>query len=397
KAWRVEDPNTFGTDEFIKYCRAVGAEPYLCGSPTVGDAEELSNWVEYCNQTAGRWARLRAANGSQKPFGVKFWSVGNENYGGADVGAVNSPQQFAELARSRGEMMWRVDRSIQIVVPFNNNEEWGRVLLRSARPLISALAVHIYSDELWQRNEPAPYLACMKKSLEPEVLLIKTRGVLHAIGADKMPIAIDEWNLRGWHHPRFWDPTPADIAARDRNDENQTYTCADAVYAGCFLIACQRHADRVLMANFAPIVNVRGAIYTHQQGIVLRPTYHVFDLMVNHALPIAVRTRVECGDLPVDGGKVPMIDASLTTGPKGQYALTAVNRHDRLPVEIEIRVAGAALPDTAELWTVTGPQPDSFNDVGHPADVTLRHKTIRWAGGKPLVTLPPHSVSVVRF
>ncbi|MCE9546701.1 MAG: hypothetical protein K8T25_14570, partial [Planctomycetia bacterium] len=47
KAWRVEDPNTFGTDEFIKYCRAVGAEPYLCGSPTVGDAEELSNWVEY--------------------------------------------------------------------------------------------------------------------------------------------------------------------------------------------------------------------------------------------------------------------------------------------------------------------------------------------------------------
>src|SRR6185436_15572438 len=30
KAWRVEDTNTFGTDEFIAWCRLIGAEPYIC-------------------------------------------------------------------------------------------------------------------------------------------------------------------------------------------------------------------------------------------------------------------------------------------------------------------------------------------------------------------------------
>ena len=28
-AWHAEEPNTFGTDEFIEYCRALGAEPYI--------------------------------------------------------------------------------------------------------------------------------------------------------------------------------------------------------------------------------------------------------------------------------------------------------------------------------------------------------------------------------
>ena len=30
KAWRVEDPNLFGTDEYIKLCRKIGCEPYIC-------------------------------------------------------------------------------------------------------------------------------------------------------------------------------------------------------------------------------------------------------------------------------------------------------------------------------------------------------------------------------
>src|SRR5512143_2466509 len=28
--WQVEEPNTFGTDEYLAYCRALGAAPYIC-------------------------------------------------------------------------------------------------------------------------------------------------------------------------------------------------------------------------------------------------------------------------------------------------------------------------------------------------------------------------------
>jgi alpha-N-arabinofuranosidase len=30
KAWRVEEPNTFGTGEFVDWCHEIGAEPYIC-------------------------------------------------------------------------------------------------------------------------------------------------------------------------------------------------------------------------------------------------------------------------------------------------------------------------------------------------------------------------------
>ena len=81
KAWRVEDPNTFGTDEFVLWCKAVGTEPYIAVNAGTGTIEEMSDWVEYCNQTLGKWAALRKANGFEKPHNVKYWSIGNENWG----------------------------------------------------------------------------------------------------------------------------------------------------------------------------------------------------------------------------------------------------------------------------------------------------------------------------
>ena len=82
KAWRVEDPNSFGSNEFIALCRKVGCEPYICTNAGTGTAEEMSDWVEYCNlESEGEFARMRIAHGYPIPHKVKYWSIGNENYG----------------------------------------------------------------------------------------------------------------------------------------------------------------------------------------------------------------------------------------------------------------------------------------------------------------------------
>ena len=56
KAWRVEEPNTFGTDEFVRLCREVGAAPFICTNAGTGTPEDMSDWVEYCNLDIGEWA-----------------------------------------------------------------------------------------------------------------------------------------------------------------------------------------------------------------------------------------------------------------------------------------------------------------------------------------------------
>ena len=86
KTWQVEDPNTFGTDEYIKWCRKVGCEPYICTNAGTGTPEEMSDWMEYCNLSVGKWGRMRMANGHTEPYNVKYWSVGNENWGTHELG-----------------------------------------------------------------------------------------------------------------------------------------------------------------------------------------------------------------------------------------------------------------------------------------------------------------------
>ena len=47
-AWGALESNRFGTDEFLKYCERVGAEPYVCINAGLGSIDEARHWVEYC-------------------------------------------------------------------------------------------------------------------------------------------------------------------------------------------------------------------------------------------------------------------------------------------------------------------------------------------------------------
>jgi alpha-N-arabinofuranosidase len=61
-AWLKTEPNTFGTNEFIEWCREAEVEPFLCLNMGTGDLREALAWVEYCNSdTNSYYANLRRA------------------------------------------------------------------------------------------------------------------------------------------------------------------------------------------------------------------------------------------------------------------------------------------------------------------------------------------------
>src|SRR3954453_16867648 len=72
----VIETNHFGTHEFIAFCRAIGAQPYISGNVGSGSPRELRDWIEYCNHPAGSsLSDLRRTNGADQPFNVQFWGV----------------------------------------------------------------------------------------------------------------------------------------------------------------------------------------------------------------------------------------------------------------------------------------------------------------------------------
>lgn len=401
KAWGVEDPNTFGTDEFVKWCRLLGAEPYICTNAGSGTSEEMSDWVEYCNlKEEGRYSRMRKANGSAEPFNVRFWSIGNENYLGGEIGA-KTVEEWAPLVRESAKMMRAVDSQLKILAAATVNGNWTPPMLKAAGKYLDYISIHGYWDALWQRGtHPSDYLHCMAFCEAPERQIQQAVELLNQTGfGDHIKIAFDEWNLRGWHHPGF-PGGGADqldkIRERDESDLNETYTMADAVFSASFLNACLRQAKYVHMACMAPVVNVRGPLFVHPKGIVKRTTFHVLKMYSDFLQPNVVESQTVCDSLQVDQKSVHALDAVITcSDDRKQIAVALVNRHPETTARWKMNIRNLMNRTKTRVTILSGDSPDAYNDVAHPNRVVPQ--TVQLAAGALSLELPPHSIAVVEY
>ncbi|MBQ6118919.1 MAG: alpha-N-arabinofuranosidase [Clostridia bacterium] len=413
KAWRVEESNRFGTDEFIKLCRKIGCEPYLCTNAGTGTAEDMSDWVEYCNlREMGRWAKQRIANGSPAPHDVRYWSIGNENWGGHEIGA-KAAEEWGRLVREAAKMMVRVDPSVELSAAAIPDLDWNLRLLRDAGQYLDWISIHGYWGNTENGLIPDGYdTVILHTGTDISGSIDRVRAMLTALGLqDRIRIAYDEWNLRGWWHPNLtdaWDRARLRqedgafyrdrvLGERDKNDINSVYSMADAVFSAAFLNTCLRNCDIVGMACFSPVVNTRGAIFTHKSGLVLRPQYFVFELYANLLKDTVLATWQE--NVPTVSGRVwdedktvDLVDAVVTWG-DGAYAAAAVNKDPDAARELELFFLSDA-PREMRLHTLNGPSPDAYNDVDR-AQVGIAVSD--WAPFAGSVSLPPHSVSVIEL
>jgi alpha-N-arabinofuranosidase len=398
KAWRVEEPNTFGTDEFITFCRLVGAEPYLCTNAGTGTPEEMSDWVEYCNlENSGIWAKLRIANGYSAPHNVRYWSIGNENYGWWELGA-KTADEWGRYVLESAKMMRRVDGTIRLSAAGIVDLDWNLKLLKAAGALLDYVAIHAYIAQ----NE-TPYLVAMGQFNQVETDICHVEQLLSLLGlSDTVRIVFDEWNPRFWYHPSFTGVDP-NVAERDLNDRNSLYTMMDAVLHARFLNTCLRHCRSVRMTNLSPVVNARGPIFTHEGGLVLRSTYHVCDLYANHTYPEVMDAFCDSPPLVVADPKgnpvsIPTCDAVITLDREsGKIAAALVNCHPEEAHSCEFWLPGLNLSGQAMLYTVNGATLSTFNDVDHPSDIQTTARPYSFAGDRCRIELPPHSVSVLHL
>ena len=406
KAWRVEESNRFGTDEFVSLCRKIGCEPYICTNGGTGTAEEMSNWLEYCNlKDMGRFAKERIANGHPEPHQVKYWSIGNENWGRHEIGAKDA-EEWSKLVREAAKMMLRVDPSVELSAAALDDLDWTISLLRAAGKCLDWVSIHSY----WGGTDTDYRTAMLRTGEDITGPIDRVRAYLTALGLEKkIKIAYDEWNLRGWYHPNLMDVWSINrhedeefyqnnvLAPRNMNDVNSTYTMADAVFSASFLNTCLRNCDLVQMACFSPIVNTRGAIFTYEDGIVLRPQYFVFDLYANLLKKDVLDVWTE--DVPelrgMDGKQEKAVEAvdAVITCEDGQFAVGAVNKDPEKAHELCLDGMGENFSEM-RIHTLNGPSPDSYNDIGRMEVGVTVSEWMKWNGK---VTLAPHSVNVIEI
>ena len=400
KSWGVEDPNTFGTDEYIKWCRKADIEPYICTNAGTGTAEEMSDWVEYCNLTEGKFGRMRAANGHPEPYNVKYWSVGNENYGSWELGA-KTVDEWGPLVCESSKLMRSVTKNLTLLAAATPDRGWTLPLLRAAGNHLDYVSIHGYWDFLTHHNTPAPYLKCMRYTDGPENSIRETIDILKESGHDShIRIAYDEWNLRSWHHPGHGRLREGfDIGARKNNDLNFVYTMADAIFSACFFNACLRHAAYVHMACISPIVNTRGPIYVHKDGILRRSSYYTIWMYVNLLEDNIVPVNIHSERLSYGDQSTGVVDAILTADDSGKrHALAIVNKDpdNETAVWLDPAIFGGKAPSDLHAQVLSGNSPDDYNEVGAEDRIVPKPATIR-VRKDGSVSLPPHSLTVLSF
>lgn len=397
-AWRVEESNRFGTDEFMRLCELVGAEPYLCLNMGTGTLDEAREWLEYCN-SAGRTAAaaLRRANGRDEPYNVRYWGLGNEVYGPWQIGH-KSAAEYVKTAREWAKVLTWTDPRIELVACGETGwSDWDPVVIDGLAEFVSWYSLHIYtgSEDYW-RNLLAPHQA--ERAVRITAALIE-RARHNQRLSHPIAIAYDEWNVR------------VDARHNGPDDHEEIYTLADALAVATYVHGFIRNAHVVKMANLAQLVNVLAPIMTSPTAVVRQSIYHPLRLFADHLGGDAVDLEVTCPRHDLDDGidhpgiyrvgdlgPFPVLDAVAWRLPEQRsLVLSVVNRSptDALSVDLELvpdlEVEGGTIERVvASDWRAsnTFAHPDEVGVVSEPVD-DLKN-------GAPLL-LPPHSHTVLRL
>jgi len=400
--WGGEEPNAFGTDEFLYFCSRVGAEPYICLNVGSGSVSEASSWVEYCNYAgSSSYAQLRAEHGVKKPHHVRYWGVGNENWG---CGGDFDPVYYAWEYRRYACFLKRVDPSIQLIACGHTTRDWNLRFMECLKDhihLIDHLSIHHYfgghGGDIDFTDEQYYSLLGSVQDLEYQLQQAIAVVDFFAEGRKDIGIIVDEWGT--------WYPQ-----ATVEKGLFQQNTVRDAILAASVLNLFNNYSRKVAMANLAQTVNVlQSLILTEGSQTVLTPTYHVFDMykahMGNTALAVDVDSPTIMELRPptqrrarAQRVKKPMqaldISASLRRG-ENQLVLTLVNQHLTEEVETDIVLEGNLTVEKGEVTVLTAENVRAHNDFNVFNRVKPKHEGIEVSGKTFTYTAPAHSVNTL--
>jgi alpha-N-arabinofuranosidase len=211
-----------------------------------------------------------------------------------------------------------------------------------------------------------------------------------------MKLILDEWGA--------WHPVEPGKTVGGLYQQN---TMRDALVAALTLDVFNRHADKLMMANIAQMVNVLQAlVLTDGDRCITTPTYHVFDLYRPHRGATAVRW-VSRADHLTDGGPAAddcrkcYLDTDADISLKalegsasvqdGVLCITATNTHPTEPIDMHLTLRGGSLPE-AQVVTLAGDDCLSHNTFDRPDAVTLSApQTVETSGNALHIPLPPGS------
>jgi len=364
-AWQGIEHNDFGLNEFMTFCRVLGTEPYIAVNSGLGDVTSAVEELQYANGRPDTpMGKLRAEHGHAEPYGVKYWGVGNEMYGGWQLGHmplekyVAKHNEFADALRA-------CDRSIKLVA-VGNVGKWSEEMLRHCADRMDLISEHIYCGE---RPGLQGHVAQLTSGIRHKAEAHRRyRKELDSLKGKDIRIALDEWNY--WYGPHVF----GELGTR--------YFLKDALGIAAGVHEMARSSEMFFMANYAQTVNVIGCIKTSKTAAELETTGLVLALY-----------RKRFGVLPVATECSRNLDAMAAWDVDRKRLTLGVVNPSLQTLEIPLAIQGAKLAGTGTRWQIAGSDPMAYNDPGQPPRVRIEEAPVKAIVDK--ITVAPCSVTLL--
>ncbi|HLN22211.1 MAG TPA: alpha-L-arabinofuranosidase C-terminal domain-containing protein [Bacteroidales bacterium] len=407
-AWARLETNEFGTNEFIKYCRAVGSEPYLSVNMGTGTIEEAQRWVEYCNVKDGPfYAELRKKHGFPEPYNVKYWSLGNEMDGEWQMGHLNAVD-YTKKALEAAKLMRLTSPDIKLIAtgssnygPLGDPDNWNRTIITNLKDVVDYIALHMYVG-----NPDNNYYNFLSTPRVMEQRTKIVRGMINeamqkADRGNRPPlyIAWDEYNV--WYRARTTEAMQGTRALEER------YNMEDVLVISGFLNVFIRNADIVKMANMAQLVNVIAPIFAEDKGMFRQTIYFPLEMFAKNmhgkALDVFVDSptydtenfNIGLSEVTTRQTDVPYLDVSATYD-NGQMVLVVINRHKDNAIKTDILCQSGEFDGILNVSEINAADVKAMNDFGVENVKTVSKPDIKTRGNTVTYSFPAHSVTMIR-
>jgi alpha-L-arabinofuranosidase len=402
RASNSTESNQFGTDEFLAWCRAVGAEPLLAVNLGTGTPERAADLVEYCNVESGtRWSDQRRKNGAERPYNVKYWCLGNEMDGPWQLGHMPA-KEYGLKARDAALQMRTVDPSIRLVacgsseVGMPTYLEWDRQTLEECYDDVDAISLHHYFGNGSETGgDSAKFLAAnlmMDRQIE-EIMAVCDMVRGRKRSKKQLWLSFDEWNV--WYRKN----TEVDMNGQRKEAPHlveEVYNLEDALVLGGLIISLLRHCDRVRLACLAQLVNDIAPLVTNAEGVLRQTIYYPYAWVLKYGRGNVLNLAVESESYEArEIGRVPYIDiAGIFEAASGSTTLLILNRDMVKGREVDIVWRESAPARVADCQVLTGPDLKAYNSFEAPNRVIPRPLEPPKAGPRMVFQLPPHSYTM---
>lgn len=371
-AWTGVEHNDFGTDEFIAFCREIGAEPSIAANTGFGDAYSAAQWVEYCNgssdTTAGAW---RTQNATSDPYNVKYWCVGNEMFGTWQLGFMQI-SQYVLKHNQVADAMWAKDPSLVLVavgelggINEDNDPEqvrvgkgWSHRMLEASGDHMNLISEHFYSGRTpWSEEGEVDIVTHV--GLLRDAIRRKAEGhrelqaKVSELSGRIIPISMDEWNY--WHRDYEY------------GELGCVYRLDDGLGTATGLHEYFRQTDIIHLAFYAQTVNVIGAIKTSKTAAEMETTGLVLQLYREHF-----------GSQPIvlDETEIPApLDIAAALKDDGGILTVGVVNPTEESIAIPFSLVGADMAGKATSHIIAGNHRHDHNTPGRPRVVDIVKST----------------------